>query len=244
MFNRRAPVPVMPAAPAANDAAPGVNGNRRGHNGDEHNAAAAAAANASQGVKAEVHRRLIETLDLAQARRTPREDLHRECSRRIDQLLTEQSCPLSLPERQKLLREVMDEVFGPGPVEELLRDPAITDILVNGPQQIYVERQGRLDLTEHRFRDDAHLLQVIQRIAARIGRRIDESSPMLDARLADGSRVNAIIPPLALDGPAMSVRRFGTTPFDVSRLIGFGALAPEMALFLEACVQARLNIVI
>jgi len=198
----------------------------------------------AQALKIEVHRRLLENMDLAQARRMPREELQRECSRRIDQLLGEQRTPLSAPDKQRLLREVMDEVFGLGPLEELLRDPEVTDILVNGPHLIYIEKMGRLDETEQVFRDDAHLIQVIQRIAARIGRRIDESSPMLDARLQDGSRVNAIIPPLALDGPAMSIRRFGKIPFDIDRLLGIGALTPEMSRFIEACVRCRFNIVI
>jgi pilus assembly protein CpaF len=198
----------------------------------------------AQTIKATVHKRLLETLDLAQARRMPREQLQAECSRRVDQLLNEQRCPLASPEKQKLLREVMDEIFGLGPLEELLRDPLVTDILVNGPHQIYLERQGRLSETEQQFRDNEHLIQVIQRIAARIGRRIDESAPMLDARLADGSRVNAIIPPLALDGPAMSVRRFGTMPFDIERLISVNALTREMAMFLEGCVKCRLNVLI
>src|SRR5688500_13046390 len=226
----------------------GGNGNGNGKSADGSHggggATAVAPPAAPSGVKAEIHRRLIETMDLTQARRMPREELHRECSKRIDQLLSEQRTPLSMPERQRVLREVMDEVFGLGPIEELLRDGLVTDILVNGPEQIYAERQGRLELTTLAFRDDAHLLQVIQRIAARVGRRIDESSPMLDARLADGSRVNAIIPPLALDGSAMSIRRFGTVPFDIARLLGVGALTPEMAQFLEACVRSRLNIVI
>jgi pilus assembly protein CpaF len=227
----------------------GGNGNGNGKSADASHggggaATAVAPSAAPSGVKAEIHRRLIETMDLTQARRMPREELHRECSKRIDQLLSEQRTPLSMPERQRVLREVMDEVFGLGPIEELLRDGLVTDILVNGPEQIYAERQGRLELTTLAFRDDAHLLQVIQRIAARVGRRIDESSPMLDARLADGSRVNAIIPPLALDGSAMSIRRFGTVPFDIARLLGVGALTPEMAQFLEACVRSRLNIVI
>src|SRR3954469_25414863 len=190
-------------------------------------------------IKTEVHRRLLESMDLAQARRMPREQLQSECSRRVDQLLNEQRCPLSAPEKQKLLREVMDEIFGLGPLEDILRDNLVTDILINGPHQIYLERAGRLSETHHQFRDNEHLIQVIQRIAARIGRRIDESCPMLDARLADGSRVNAIIPPLALDGPAMSVRRFGTIPFDIDRLITVGALTREMQNFLEACVKSR-----
>jgi pilus assembly protein CpaF len=197
-----------------------------------------------QAIKSEVHKRLLETLDLAQARRMPREQLQQECSRRVDHLLNEQRCPLTAVDKQKLLREVMDEIFGLGPMEELLRDPMVTDILVNGPHQIYIEKQGVLYESEQQFRDNEHLIQVIQRIAARIGRRIDESSPMLDARLIDGSRVNAVIPPLALDGPAMSVRRFGTIPFDIDRLIGVGAITKEMADFLEACVRCRLNILI
>jgi pilus assembly protein CpaF len=197
-----------------------------------------------QVIKSEVHRRLLETMDLAQARRMPREQLQQECSRRVDQLLNEQRCPLSAPEKQKLLREVMDEIFGLGPLEDLLRDSLVTDILINGPHQIYIEKHGRLHESEQQFRDNEHLLQVIQRIAARVGRRIDESAPMLDARLADGSRVNAIIPPLALDGPAMSVRRFGTIPFDIERLVSVGALTREMAAFLEACVKCRMNILI
>src|SRR5688572_12813034 len=190
---------------------------------------------ATQSIKTEVHRRLLETLDLAQARRTPREQLQQECSRRVDILLNEQRCPLTSADKQKLLREVMDEIFGLGPLEDFLRDPAVSDILINGPHQIYLEKQGRLIETEQQFRDNDHLIQVIQRIAARIGRRIDESAPMLDARLADGSRVNAIIPPLALDGPAMSVRRFGKIPFDINRLTEIGAITPDMTRFLEAC---------
>jgi pilus assembly protein CpaF len=195
-------------------------------------------------MKAKVHRRLLETMDLVEARRMPVEQLHTECSRRVDVLLNEQRYPLSAPEKQQLLREVMDEIFGLGPIEEFLRDPAVSDVLVNGPYKIYIERQGKLEHTSAAFRDDDHLIQVIQRIAARVGRRIDESSPMLDARLADGSRVNAIIPPLALDGPCMSLRRFGTVPIDVDSLIRLGSLTPEMKLFLDACVRSRTNILI
>ncbi len=195
-------------------------------------------------LKTAVHRRLLETLDLSEARRMPIEQLHAECSRRIDVLLSEQRRPLSAPEKKQLLQEVMDEVFGLGPLEEFLRDPTISDILINGPKQIYAERRGRLEAVDSAFRDDDHLLQVIQRIAARIGRRIDESAPMLDARLFDGSRVNAIIPPLALDGPTVSIRRFAAEPIDIHRLIEFRALAPEIAQFLEAAVRCKCNILI
>jgi pilus assembly protein CpaF len=199
---------------------------------------------AFEAIKARVHNTLLETLDLNEAQRMPIEQLQRECSRRIDALLTEQRCPLSAPERQGLLRSVLDEVFGLGPIEEFLRDPTICDVLVNGPKLIYIERMGVLERTNASFRDEKHLMQVIQRIAARVGRRIDESSPMLDARLSDGSRVNAIIPPLALDGPAMSVRRFGTIPIDVERLIELNSLALEMVQFLRGSVRSRVNIVI
>ena len=174
----------------------------------------------------------------------PIEQLHRECSRRVDALLNEQRCPLSAPERRQVLREVMDEVFGLGPVDEFLREPGISDILINRADLIYVEREGKLERTKATFRDENHLLQVIQRIAARVGRRIDESSPMLDARLADGSRVNAIIPPLALDGPSMSLRRFGTIPIDLAKLLALGSLTTEMATFLEGCVRSKVNILI
>jgi len=195
-------------------------------------------------VKANVHRQLLETLDLHEARRIPLDQLQRECARRIDGLLSEQRCPLSSYERQQLLREVMDEIFGLGPIEEFLRDPTVSDVLVNGPKKVYIERRGRLENTSVTFRDDAQLLQVIQRIAASVGRRIDEASPMLDARLVDGSRVNAVIPPLAIDGPAMSIRRFGTIPIDVQQLVASAALTREMALFLEAAVASKVNVII
>src|SRR5690349_328458 len=225
MFGNRTATITPPPLPASHG---NGNGNGNGHSSNDaatHAAPAAApVSTAFEAVKRQVHGKLLETLDLAQARRMPREQLQVECSRRVDLLLGEQKCPLSAPEKQKLLREVMDEIFGLGPVEELLRDPMVTDILVNGPHLIYIERGGRLEETTLRFRDDEHLIQVIQRIAARVGRRIDESSPMLDARLADGSRVNAIIPPLSLDGASMSIRRFGAKPFDVSRLVQVGAI--------------------
>ncbi len=197
-----------------------------------------------QQVKVDVHRRLLETLDLVAARKMSPEKLHEECSHRVDMLLNEQHCPLSGPEKQQLLYELMDEIFGLGPIEELLRDPTISDILVNGPNTIYIERDGLLKPTDVSFRDVDHLMQVIQRIAALVGRRIDESSPMLDARLLDGSRVNAIIPPLSLDGPALSIRRFGTCPIQINGLIEYGTMTKEIAVFLKACVQARINILI
>ena len=197
-----------------------------------------------QDLKARVHNRLMETLDLVQARTLPPEELRGECLRRVDRLLTEQKTPLTTAEKKLLLREVMDDIFGLGPIEELMRDPLVSDILVNGPKQVYIEREGKLEPTDTRFRDDEHLMQVIQRIASNVGRRIDESSPMLDARLDDGSRVNAIIPPLSLQGPVMSVRRFVKRSIGPDELISLGSWNADMCAFLEACVRCKMNIII
>jgi pilus assembly protein CpaF len=203
-----------------------------------------AAATSRHELQTRVHQRLLATLDLNEARRLPTEQLYSECSRRVDALLSSQGTPLSTPEKRDLLRRVMDDVFGLGPIEEFLRDPSVTDILINGPHSVYVERHGVLEATRASFRDEAHLINVMQRIAAKVGRRIDESSPMLDARLTDGSRVNAIIPPLALDGPAMSIRRFGASPINIETLLQLRSLTEEMAQFLQAAVHARLNVLI
>lgn len=199
---------------------------------------------ALQKIKADIHRQLLEVLDLNEAQRIPLEQLHEECSRRVDTLLTARQYPLSGPEKQRLLREVMDEVFGFGPLEVFLRDPTVSDILVNGPSQIYIEKWGQLESTDVTFMDEKHLMRIIHRIGANVGRRIDESMPMLDARLPDGSRVNAIIPPLALDGPMVSIRRFGTTPIDIHRLLELNTLTEDMAYFMEACVQCKMNVLI
>lgn len=197
-----------------------------------------------QKIKVKIHQRLLGLLDLDEARRMPPEQLHAECAQRVDTLLREEKYPLSGPEKQKLLREVMDEIFGFGPLDEFLRDPLVSDILVNGPHQIYLEKQGRLEPTDATFVDDAHLMRVIRRIGTNVGRRIDESTPMLDARLPDGSRVNAIIPPLSLTGPVLSIRRFGATPIDMDRLLELQAIAKDMAFFMEMCVKCRMNILI
>jgi len=197
-----------------------------------------------QAVKANVHRRFLETLDFVEARKMAPEQLQAECSRRVDMLLSEQRCPLTAADKVQLLRELMDEIFGLGPLEEFLRDATVSDILVNGAHQIYVERFGRLEPVAAKFRDNDHLMLVIQRIAAQVGRRIDESAPMLDARLQDGTRVNAIIPPLSLIGPVMSLRRFGNMPIDALRLVELGSICPEMSAFLEACVQSKMNVLV
>jgi pilus assembly protein CpaF len=195
-------------------------------------------------VKARVHRKLLRSMDLNEARRIPIDVLHAQCAERVNTLLLEEKVPLAGSERQQIVREVLDEIFGYGPLDEFLRDPFVSDVLANGPHKVYIERQGRLEATGATFLDSDHLMRVIRRIADNVGRRIDESNPMLDARLPDGSRVNAIIPPLSLDGPALSIRRFGTNPLDMQKLIEIGALREEMATFLEACVQCRLNILI
>src|SRR5262249_11128454 len=160
-----------------------------------------------------------------------------ELSRRSSDLL-------SLSEREQLVNEVMDETFGLGPIEPLMRDPSITDILINGPKTVYIERHGRLERADIAFHDDRHLLQIVQRTAGRVGGRVDETSPMVDARLPDGSRVNAIIPPLALDGVLLSIRRFGAQPLLIDDLLAKHALTTEMVKFLAACVKARINMVI
>ena len=199
---------------------------------------------ALQKIKAEIHRKLLEVLDLNEARKIPLEQLHQECSNRVDALLSARQYPMSGPDKRRLLREVMDEVFGFGPIEVLLRDPYVSDILINGPHHVYIEKFGQLEKTDVTFMDDNHLMRIINRIGSNVGRRIDESTPMLDARLPDGSRVNAIIPPLALDGPMVSIRRFGTNPLDIHRLLELETVTEEMAFFMKACVQCRMNILI
>src|SRR5947207_2191641 len=151
---------------------------------------------------------------------------------------------LNRMERERLIDEILDETLGFGPLEALLKDPTISDIMINGPFQIFVERRGRIEKSEVKFRDNEHLLQIIDRIVSKVGRRVDETSPMVDARLPDGSRVNAIIPPLALDGPTVSIRRFGSNPLKLEDLLNYKAFTPEMAMLMEACIKARLNVVI
>ena len=195
-------------------------------------------------LKTEVCRKLIDELDLHEARSMPLPELRRECRRRADVLLNQQDYPLTESEKDTLLKDILNDIFGLGPLEEFMDDPNISDILVNGHKHIYIERDGRLVRTDAEFRDESHLLQVIHRIATQVGRRIDESAPMLDARLMDGSRVNAIIPPLALDGPALSIRRFGTIRMDTEKLVEVGTLTEEIAIFLKECVRCRMNVVI
>ncbi len=167
-----------------------------------------------------------------------------EIRRILEDMVSAEAIPLSRADRERLVMEVQHEVFGLGPLETLMKDPEISDILVNSSSQIYVERYGKLEKTDVRFRDDAHLMQIIERIVTRVGRRVDESSPMVDARLADGSRVNAIIPPLALDGPVLSIRRFGAERLTINDLIQFNSIPPQMAEVAAACVKSRLNMIV
>jgi pilus assembly protein CpaF len=195
-------------------------------------------------LKVRVHRELLDRLDLNNLARMHPDQASAQLRALAGGLLDEQGVPLAAHERDQLIDEVMHEVYGLGPIEPLLRDPEVADILVNGPRQVYVERAGRLELTPIVFRDEAHLMQIIDRIVSRVDRRIDESSPMVDARLPDGSRVNAIIPPLAIDGPVLSIRRFGQSPLSMQNLIENGSLTPAIAGLLRAMVRARCNILI
>ena len=197
-----------------------------------------------QEMKARLHRAIINRMDLSKLGQLAPEQVHAEVARLAEELLIAENAPLSILERERLVGEVRHELFGLGPLEPLLADPTICDILVNSPANIYIERGGKLERTEVAFKDDEHLMRVIERIVSSVGRRIDESSPMVDARLADGSRVNAIIPPLALDGPVLSIRRFGAEPLRIDSLIEKGALTKEIAEMFEMCVHARLNILI
>lgn len=197
-----------------------------------------------QEIKGEMHQRLIDKLDLRTIDQLSREQLRDELRQILGSVLAGTELPLNRNERELMVEELLDEVMGLGPLEPLLRDQSISDILVNTYSTVYVERFGKLELTTVRFRDNEHLTQIINRIVARVGRRVDESSPMADARLADGSRVNAIIPPLAIDGPVMSIRRFGGSPLRFKDMLRIGSITPDMVGFLGACVKARLNILI
>jgi len=194
--------------------------------------------------KRDLHQQLIGNMDLSAIGRMSEDELRVEVRRAAEELCRLSSDLVSLSEREQLVAEVMDETFGLGPLEPLLKDPAVSDILVNGPKTVYVEKHGRLERSPVVFNDEKHLLQIVQRIANRVGRRVDETCPMVDARLADGSRVNAIIPPLALDGTLLSIRRFGAKPFLVGDLIAGKAMTPEMGQFLSACIRARVNTII
>jgi len=194
--------------------------------------------------KSEVHKTLISKLDLEKLSRVNSSQARSAVAGMVHEIIKEQKVPLSLVEQEKIQAELLDEVFGLGPLEPLLADPKISDILVNDKNHVFIERGGILERVETSFRDDRHLLQIIDRIVSRVGRRVDESSPMVDARLPDGSRVNAIIPPLALDGPALSIRRFGTGPLAANQLVALKSISGEMMEMLAAAVRARISILV
>jgi pilus assembly protein CpaF len=202
------------------------------------------ASNELQELKARVHRTLINKLDLTKLENADPAAVQNDVKKVIERILDDENAPMSGLEREQVQTDVLNELFGLGPLEPLLADKTISDILVNGWRSVYIEKRGRLERVDVTFRDDAHLMQIIDRIVSRIGRRVDESSPMVDARLPDGSRVNAIIPPLALDGPVLSIRRFGAEPLTIKNLLEFKALTPQLVQMLEACVKSRLNILI
>jgi pilus assembly protein CpaF len=195
-------------------------------------------------LKRQIHAKLVDKLDLSRVSDLQGDTLRREIRLVVERLCDTENPLLNRMERERLIDEVLDETFGFGPLEMLLKDPTISDILVNGPFKIYVERRGKLEKSEVKFRDNDHLMQIIDRIVSKVGRRVDETTPLVDARLPDGSRVNAVIQPIALDGASLSIRRFGSNPLRLEDLLNFKAFTPEMAMLMEAAIKARLNIVI
>jgi pilus assembly protein CpaF len=197
-----------------------------------------------EDLKRRIHSKLVDKLDMTKVGDLEGDVLRREIRLVVEHLSDAEDTLLNRSERERLVDEVLDETFGLGPLELLLKDSTISDILINGPKNIYVERRGKMEKTNVVFRDNAHLMQIIDRIVSRVGRRVDEVCPMVDARLPDGSRVNAIIPPLALDGACVSIRRFGSNPLKLEDLLNFKAFTPEMVMLLEGSIKARLNMII
>jgi len=195
-------------------------------------------------IKRNLHNELIESLDFEQVMSTPREELTARLRTTLTEQVETRSLPLNRAERERLVEEILDDILGLGPLEPLLRDPEVSDILINGHDQVYVEKRGLLQKYPLKFNDDRHLMQIIDRIVSAVGRRIDETNPMVDARLADGSRFNAIIPPLALDGPHVSIRRFGTVPILAEDLVAMGSIPRPILEVLRGCVRAKLNVII
>ncbi len=199
---------------------------------------------AYQEMKSRIHRKLLDRVDLGMMESMAPDQLQLELSKLVEHLLSEETLAINETERKNLIRDIQHEMLGLGPLEILMADPTISDILVNTYRQVYVERQGRLELTEVRFENEAHLLKIIDKIVSGIGRRVDESSPMVDARLPDGSRVNAIIPPLAVDGAILSIRRFAVIPFRMDDFVARKSITPEMAEIVQGLVRAKVNLLI
>lgn len=197
-----------------------------------------------QELKFSLHRKLLDRVNLEVISTMATERVRAEIRSAVSRLVEEERTPLTLTEKDRVIEEVLDEVFGLGPLEPLLQDPSISDILVTTPKLVYIERAGKLTRTPVEFKDNSHLLRIIEKIVSRVGRRIDESSPMVDARLPDGSRVNAVIAPIAVDGPLLSIRRFGRKPLDASQLVRHTSITEGMMELLAACVKARLNIIV
>ncbi len=195
-------------------------------------------------LKSQIHRKLIGVLNLERASSIPKDRMRAEIGRVVERLLDEERVPMTTAEQAKIVEEVLDETLGLGPLETLLKEPSISDILVNRYDKVFIERNGKLSETTVRFKDDAHLLHIIEKIVSQVGRRIDEAQPIVDARLQDGSRVNAIIPPLALDGPCLSIRRFGRHVITQDEMVQFKTLTPAMLRFLSACVQCKVTVLI
>jgi len=200
-------------------------------------------------LKIQIHKKVIEELDAETMHADDKDDDDVEKIREtidviVNKMLDQEAGYIPRTDRSRIISEIVDEVIGLGPITPLLNDPTVSEVMVNHPQQVYVERNGKLTLTEVTFRDNEHVMHIIEKIVAPIGRRVDESSPMVDARLPDGSRVNAIIPPLSLKGPSITIRKFSKDPLKIEDLIRFGSLTPEMAKFLEVCVKGRLNVVV
>ncbi len=216
---------------------------------DRHEAESISQVDKAQGtlfhdLKANIHQKLISRIDLAAAENMKPEELRAQLGQMLVSLISEESLPINQQERNRLVSDLQNDIMGLGPLEALLADPTISEIMVNGCKTVFVERRGRLELSNVTFNDDAHLMRVIDKIVSRVGRRVDEASPMVDARLPDGSRVNAIIPPIALDGPALSIRRFAVVPLRMEDLLSKAALTPQMAIFLAGMVKAKTNVVI
>jgi pilus assembly protein CpaF len=195
-------------------------------------------------LKSQIHRKLIGVLNLERASSIPKDRIRAEIGRVVERLLDEERVPMTTAEQTRIVEEVLDEVLGLGPLETLLKEPSISDILVNRYNKVFIERNGKLSETTVRFKDDAHLLHIIEKIVSQVGRRIDEAQPIVDARLQDGSRVNAIIPPLALDGPCLSIRRFGRHVITQDEMVQYKTLTPGILRFLSACVQCKVTVLI
>ncbi|MFY9256744.1 MAG: CpaF family protein [Fuerstiella sp.] len=197
-----------------------------------------------EALKEHIHGKLVEKLDLTRISELEGDSLRREIRVVVEHLCDTENPLLNRSERERLVEEVLDEAFGFGPLELLLKEEGVADIMINGPKNVFLEKNGRIIKSDVTFRDNDHLLQILDRIVSKVGRRVDETSPMVDARLPDGSRLNAIIPPLALDGPSLTIRRFGSNPLTLEDLLKFGAFTPEMVMFMEGAMKARLNVII